>query len=100
MHEFNLVEIPIAPELESLTNPIEAILKMDDNTFVTLLSWMRNGIPMGISQATKDHTYIYLKKETLTPFINIIDILLKTNLDEVVALFDKMEIGVDLTIQK
>lgn len=55
---------------------------------------------MGISQATKDHTYIYLKKETLTPFINIIDILLKTNLDEVVALFDKMEIGVDLTIQK
>ena len=45
-------------------------------------------------------TYIYFKKETLTPFINIIDILLKTNLDEVVALFDKMEIGVDLTIQK
>ena len=79
---------------------ITYILKMDDNTFVTLLSWMRNGIPMGISQATKDHTYIYLKKETLTPFINIIDILLKTNLDEVVALFDKMEIGVDLTIQK
>ena len=79
---------------------ITYILKMDDNTFVTLLSWMRNGIPMGISQATKDHTYIYFKKETLTPFINIIDILLKTNLDEVVALFDKMEIGVDLTIQK
>jgi hypothetical protein len=69
---------------------ITYILKMDDNTFVTLLSWMRNGIPMGISQATKDHTYIYLKKETLTPFINIIDILLKTNLDEVVALFGKM----------
>ena len=66
---------------------ITYILKMDDNTFVTLLSWMRNGIPMGISQATKDHTYIYFKKETLTPFINIIDILLKTNLDEVVALF-------------
>ena len=57
---------------------ITYILKMDDNTFVTLLSWMRNG----------------------TPFINIIYILLKTNLDEVVALFDKMEIGVDLTIQK
>ena len=44
--------------------------------------------------------FINTKKETLTPFINIIDILLKTNLDEVVALFDKMEIGVDLTIQK
>ena len=39
-----------------------------------------NGIPMGISQATKDHTYIYFKKETLTPFINIIDIFIKNKL--------------------
>lgn len=78
---------------------ITYILKMDDSTFATLLSWMKNGIPMSINQ-TKSATYIYFNKEALLPFIDIISTLLNTNLNEVVAIFDKMEIGVDLTIKK
>lgn len=79
---------------------ITYISKMDDNTFATLLKWMKNGIPMGISQATKDHTYIYFPKETLIPFIDIIGSLLGSDLTEVAGLFDKMEIGTDLIIQQ
>lgn len=78
---------------------ITYILKLDDETFATLLSWMKNGIPMGINQA-KEHTYIYFNKETLMPFISIIDSLLKTNLSEAAGLFDKMEIGVDCIVKK
>lgn len=76
------------------------ILKVDDATFTMLMSWLKNGIPMEISQTTKDHTYIYLNKESLTPFVNIISSLLKMDLKEVTTLLDKMEIGVDLTIQQ
>lgn len=78
---------------------ITYILKLNDNTFATLLSWMKNGIPMGINQ-TKDHTYIYFNKETLMPFISIVGSLLETDLSGVAVLFDKMEIGVDLTVKK
>ena len=78
---------------------ITYMLQLDDNTFATLLTWMKNGIPMGINQ-TKEHTYIYFNKETLMPFISIIGSLLETNLIEVAALFDKMEIGIDLTTKK
>ena len=76
------------------------ILKVDDATFTMLMSWLKNGIPMEISQTTKDHTYIYFNKESLTPFVNIISSLLKMDLKEVTTLLDKMEIGVDLTIQQ
>lgn len=76
------------------------ILKVDDVTFTMLMSWLKNGIPMEISQTTKDHTYIYFNKESLTPFVNIISSLLKMDLKEVTTLLDKMEIGVDLTIQQ
>ena len=76
------------------------ILKVDDATFTMLISWLKNGIPMEISQTTKDHTYIYFNKESLTPFVNIISSLLKMDLREVTTLLDKMEIGVDLTIQQ
>lgn len=79
---------------------ITYISKMDDNTFATLLKWMKNGIPMGISQATKDHTYIYFSKETLMPFIHIIGSLLGSDLNEVAGLFDQLEIGTDLIIQQ
>lgn len=78
---------------------ITYILKLNDDTFATLLTWMKNGIPMGINQ-TKDHTYIYFNKETLMPFISIVGSLLETDLSEVAVLFDKMEIGVDLTVKK
>ena len=76
------------------------ILKVDDATFTMLMSWLKNGVPMEISQTTKDHTYIYFNKESLTPFVNIISSLLKMDLKEVTTLLDKMEIGVDLTIQQ
>lgn len=76
------------------------ILKVDDVTFTMLMSWLKNGVPMEISQTTKDHTYIYFNKESLTPFVNIISSLLKMDLKEVTTLLDKMEIGVDLTIQQ
>lgn len=76
------------------------ILKVDDATFTMLMPWLKNGIPMEISQTTKDHTYIYFNKESLTPFVNIISSLLKMDLKEVTTLLDKMEIGVDLTIQQ
>lgn len=76
------------------------ILKVDDATFTMLMSWLKNDIPMEISQTTKDHTYIYFNKESLTPFVNIISSLLKMDLKEVTTLLDKMEIGVDLTIQQ
>lgn len=75
------------------------MLQLDDNTFATLLTWMKNGIPMGINQ-TKEHTYIYFNKETLMSLISIIGSLLETDLTEVAALFDKMEIGIDLTTKK
>ena len=78
---------------------ITYILQLDDDTFATLLTWMKDGIPMGIN-STKEHTYIYFNKETLMPFISIIGSLLETNLIEVAALFDKMEIGIDLTAKK
>ena len=78
---------------------ITYILQLDDDTFATLLAWMKNGIPMGINQ-TKEHTYIYFNKETLMPFISIIGSLLETDFTEVAALFDKMEIGIDLTTKK
>lgn len=78
---------------------ITYILKLDDDTLTTLLSWMKSGMPMSINQI-KDHTYIYFNKETLMPFIHIIGSLLETDLSEVVFLFDKMEIGVDLTAKK
>ncbi len=78
---------------------ITYILQLDEDTFATLLAWMKDGIPMGISQA-EEHTYIYFNKETLMPFISIINSLLNTDLSEVTALFDKMEIGVDLIAKK
>lgn len=78
---------------------ITYILQLDDDTFATLLTWMKDGIPMGIN-STKEHTYIYFNKETLMPLISIIGSLLETNLIEVAALFDKMEIGIDLTAKK
>ncbi len=78
---------------------ITYILQLDEDTFATLLTWMKDGIPMGISQA-EEHTYIYFNKETLMPFISIINSLLNTDLSEVTALFDKMEIGVDLIAKK
>ena len=78
---------------------ITYILQLDDDTFATLLTWMKDGIPMGIN-STKEHTYIYFNKETLMPFISIIGSLLETNFIEVAALFDKMEIGIDLTAKK
>lgn len=78
---------------------ITYILKMDDSTFATLFAWVKNGIPMSVNQ-TKSDTYIYFNKEALMPFINLISTLLNTDLNEVAAIFDKMEIGVDLIIQK
>lgn len=39
-----------------------------DETFATLLTWVKEGIPMDV-KSTNGHTYVYLNKEALSPLL-------------------------------
>lgn len=57
---------------EDLTNILKGI---DDATFILLLDWVKNGIPLNITNQN-EHTYIFLDKANLTPAITVLPALI------------------------
>lgn len=57
---------------DKLDNSLIAILiKIDNNDFQTILSWIKDGIPMRIEKV-EGNTRIYVEKEILTPLIKLL----------------------------
>lgn len=87
---------------------INYILNVDDATFTTIFSWIKDGIPLEMKQ-TKEHTYAYLTKESLMPIMKVALPMLSEQLEELgmsaddilglLATIDTMNIGLDLTQQ-
>ena len=85
---------------------INYILNVDDATFTTIFSWIKNGIPLEMKQA-EGHTYVYLTKESLMPVMKAALPILGEKLEELgmsvddilglLATIDIMNIGLDLT---
>lgn len=85
---------------------INYILNVDDATFTTIFSWIKNGIPLEMKQ-TEGHTYVYLTKESLMPVMKAALPILDEKLEELgmsvddilglLATIDIMNIGLDLT---
>lgn len=46
--------------------------KADDNTLNTLLDWLRTGIPLNLEQTAEGHTHLYLDREDLDMFIQLL----------------------------
>lgn len=57
---------------EDLTNILRGI---DEATFILLLDWVKNGIPLNITNQN-EHTYIFLDKANLTPAITVLPALI------------------------
>lgn len=84
---------------------INYILNMDDVTFTTIFSWIKNGIPLEIKQQ-EAHTYAYLTKESLIPIMKAALPIFSEKLeglgmsaDDILGLLgtiDIMNIGLDL----
>lgn len=87
---------------------INYILNVDDATFTTIFSWIKDGIPLEMKQ-TKEHTYAYLTKESLMPIMKVALPMLSEQLEELgmsaddilglLATIDIMNIGLDLVQQ-
>lgn len=87
---------------------INYILNVDDATFTTIFSWIKNGIPLEMKQNEK-HTYAYLTKQSLMPIMKAALPILSEKLEELgmsaddilglLATIDIMNIGLDLTQQ-
>lgn len=57
---------------EKLNNSLITMLtEINSNDFKTIFSWLKNGIPMSITQEDGE-TRIYIEKEVLTPIINLL----------------------------
>lgn len=87
---------------------INYILNVDDVTFTTIFSWIKDGIPLEMKQ-NEEHTYAYLTKESLMPIMKAALPILGEKLEELgmsaddilglLATIDIMNIGLDLTQQ-
>lgn len=87
---------------------INYILNVDDATFTTIFSWIKDGIPLEMKQ-TKEHTYAYLTKESLMPIMKVALPMLSEQLEELgmsaedilglLSTIDTMNIGLDLVQQ-
>lgn len=87
---------------------INYILNVDDATFTTIFSWIKDGIPLEMKQ-TKEHTYAYLTKESLMPIMKVVLPMLSEQLEELgmsaedilglLSTIDTMNIGLDLVQQ-
>lgn len=87
---------------------INYILDVDDATFTTIFSWIKDGIPLEMKQ-TKERTYAYLTKESLMPIMKVALPMLSEQLEELgmsaddilglLATIDTMNIGLDLVQQ-
>ena len=85
---------------------INYILNVDDNTFAAIFAWIKDGIPLAMTQQ-EEHTYIYLTKESLMPVMKAALAILSEQLEEIgmsaddilglLAAIDTMNIGLDLT---
>lgn len=63
---------------KQLNNSILTIIaEMDKNDFTTIFNWMKNGIPMHLDNVN-ENTRIYVDKDVLTPFINILSGMIPT----------------------
>lgn len=87
---------------------INYILNVDDATFTTIFSWIKDGIPLEMKQ-TKEYTYAYLTKESLMPIMKVALPMLSEQLEELgmsaedilglLSTIDTMNIGLDLVQQ-
>lgn len=87
---------------------INYILNVDDATFTTIFSWIKDGIPLEIKQ-TQEHTYAYLTKQSLMPIMKVALPMLSEQLEELgmsaddilglLTTIDTMNIGLDLVQQ-
>lgn len=87
---------------------INYILNVDDTTFTTIFSWIKDGIPLEIKQ-TQEHTYAYLTKQSLMPIMKVALPMLSEQLEELgmsaddilglLTTIDTMNIGLDLVQQ-
>lgn len=87
---------------------INYILNVDDATFTTIFSWIKDGIPLEIKR-TQEHTYAYLTKQSLMPIMKVALPMLSEQLEELgmsaddilglLTTIDTMNIGLDLVQQ-
>ena len=85
---------------------ISYILNVDEDTFAAIFAWIKDGIPLEMTQQ-EEHTYIYLTKESLMPVMKAALAILSEQLEEIgmsaddilglLAAIDTMNIGLDLT---
>ena len=85
---------------------ISYILNVDDDTFTAIFAWIKDGIPLEMTQQ-EGHTYIYLTKESLMPVMKAALAILSEQLEEIgmsaddivglLTAIDTMNIGLDLT---
>ena len=85
---------------------INYILNVDNNTFAAIFAWIKDGIPLAMTQQ-EEHTYIYFTKESLMPIMKAALAILSDKLEEIgmsaddilglLITIDTMNIGLDLT---